>query len=47
MPKSESKTIGRNYESMPNGMLLCKLPTKTMEKEIKKSLDKVGTTLRI
>ena len=41
MPKSETKKLGRSYESMPNGTLLPKLPAKTMEKEIKKSLDKV------
>ena len=42
MPKSETKKLGRSYRSVPNGTLLPKLPTKTMEKEIKKSLDKVG-----
>ena len=42
MPKSETKMLGGSYKSMPNSTWLPKIPTKTMEKEIKKSLDKVG-----
>ena len=41
MPKSENKKLGRSFDTMPNGTLLPKLPTKTMEKEVRKSLDKI------
>ena len=41
MPMSENKKLGRSFDTMPNGTLLPKLPTKTMEKEVRKSLDKI------
>ena len=40
MPKSENKKLGRSFDTMPNGTLLPKLPTKTMAKEVQ-SLDKI------
>ena len=40
MPKSENKKLGRSFDTMSNGAVLPKLPAKTMEKEVKKSLDK-------
>ena len=40
MPRSENKKLGRSFDTMPNGAVLPKLPAKTMEKEVKKSLDK-------
>ena len=40
MPKSENKKLGRSFDTMPNGAVLPKLPAKTMEKEVKKSLDR-------
>ena len=40
MPKSENKKLGRSFDTMPNGAVLPKLPAKTIEKEVKKSLDK-------
>ena len=44
MPKLENKKLGRSFDAMPNGSLLPKLPAKTMEKEIRKSLDEVVST---
>ena len=41
MPMSENKKLGRSFDTMPNEALLPKLPTKTMEKEVRKSLDKI------
>ena len=40
MPKSENKKLGRSFDTMPNGAVLPILPAKTMENEVKKSLDK-------
>ena len=40
MPRSENKKLGRSFDTMPNGAVLPKLPAKTMEKEVKKSLDR-------
>ena len=47
MPKSENKKLGRSFDTMSNGAVLPKLPAKTMEKEVKKSLDKAVTKTQL